>query len=455
MQGGGRIIELFWRVYCQDRTTIELGEGNVVEMEVDSGIRQGCTASTVLFKLVTFKIIDAMRRKMSGIQIGNNRVRSLFYADDGLLFGRNVKEAEEGIRELRRVAGEYGLEVNSEKSQCIMYNSRDEMDEIGGIAVVKDIRYLGVKIENKKNMFEGYRRDVVGKAKLMSNLTYSVIEKSCHKVLIGKNYWKGVVLPRVLYGAEVVGLRAADLDIIQRQENAAMRRMLGACRGVAVAGMRGDIGIGTVKSRVARGRVQYMRRVEQGENEMLKRVMSFARQRNTEWIKETRKCLRWAGIEEEEMKTISKKAVKGRVAEKVRQEWIEEMEGKSSLRIYRKFKTEMKEEDYEGGVESRVWFGARARSLKLGCRRWNGEGAECRLCGEEREDDEHFLLECGELEQIRNEAIELQRPRREEVDEVVGGFLFGEGGRESRRVLYRMWRRRERGEMTVGGGVVG
>ena len=45
-----------------------------------------------------------------------------------------------------------------------------------------------------------------------------------------------MVLPRILYGLEVVGLRVTEVDSIQRQENAAMRRMLGASRGVAVAG---------------------------------------------------------------------------------------------------------------------------------------------------------------------------------------------------------------------------
>ena len=41
------------------------------------------------------------------------------------------------------------------------------------------------------------------------------------------------------------------MDAIQRQENAAMRRMLGAPRSATIAGMRGEIGMGTVRSRVA------------------------------------------------------------------------------------------------------------------------------------------------------------------------------------------------------------
>ena len=36
---------------------IEMDERSI-EMEVESGIRQGCTASTVLFKLITYRIIE-------------------------------------------------------------------------------------------------------------------------------------------------------------------------------------------------------------------------------------------------------------------------------------------------------------------------------------------------------------------------------------------------------------
>ena len=79
------------------------------------------------------------------------------------------------------------------------------------------------------------------------------------------------------------------------------------------------------------------------------------------------------------------------------------------------------------------------------CRRWNEEGSQCKLCGADREDEEHFILECAMLEGERRGAIELQRPRLESSDEVLGGFLFGdESVREKRRVLHRMWKCRER-----------
>ena len=42
---------------------------------------------------------------------------------------------------------------------------------------------------------------------MMSNMTYSVIKKSCHRVVVGKVYWKSVVLVSVMYGAEIVDVR--------------------------------------------------------------------------------------------------------------------------------------------------------------------------------------------------------------------------------------------------------
>ena len=68
----------------EDSTKIQLEKNKEIEKEVvTSGIRQGCTASTVLFKLITYKIIEEMR-KTEGIKILGLKIACLFYADDGL-----------------------------------------------------------------------------------------------------------------------------------------------------------------------------------------------------------------------------------------------------------------------------------------------------------------------------------------------------------------------------------
>ena len=54
-----RIIEMIVQMYARDKTTITLGKMEET-IEVTSGIRQGCSISTLLFKMVTYGIIKEM-----------------------------------------------------------------------------------------------------------------------------------------------------------------------------------------------------------------------------------------------------------------------------------------------------------------------------------------------------------------------------------------------------------
>ena len=47
----------------EDSTKIQLEKNKEIEIELTSGIRQGCTASTVLFKLITYNIIEEMKKQ--------------------------------------------------------------------------------------------------------------------------------------------------------------------------------------------------------------------------------------------------------------------------------------------------------------------------------------------------------------------------------------------------------
>ena len=144
--------------------------------------------------------------------------------------------------------------------------------------------------------------------------------------------------------------------------------------------------------------------------------------------------------------------VRSSIAERVERGWKEEgIEKKRTLWLYREYKTEMKEEDYEGSERDRMWFRARTNCLWLGDRRREREEKRCMICEEnELEDLLHFVLDCRELEDERRGALELQRPRVEGRGTVVGEFLFGETRRrEKSEVLVRMWRRRRRVEEGV------
>lgn len=80
------------------------------------------------------------------------------------------------------------------------------------------------------------------------NVYISKIERSYQRVVIGKPHWKTVVLSSVMLIMEVVVWREEGIEKLQRQQNTAIRIILGlgAPRYATIAGMRGEFGIGTV-----------------------------------------------------------------------------------------------------------------------------------------------------------------------------------------------------------------
>ena len=146
-----------------------------------------------------------------------------------------------------------------------------------------------------------------------------------------------------------------------------MRRILRAPKRAAQAAIRGEIGISNMKSRIARSRLLHLRRIETGNNEALKKYWKTVRNiRKVNGGKPPEKYMNWAQIKEREIKESAAKEIRGKIAKVVEEQWREELQKKNSLGIYRRFKKEMKDEDYSGSVESMVWLRARTNSLNLG-----------------------------------------------------------------------------------------
>ena len=125
--------------------------------------------------------------------------------------------------------------------------------------------------------------------------------------------------------------------------------------------------------------------------------------------------------------------------------WKTEVEGKSSLEIYKNFKTDIKEDkNYDNTLASILLYKARANVLQLNDRkRHQGESTSCPLCNFEFENLKHFILECEKLEEIRIENIYLQRPQEEKPDKIIGKFLFNENIEETKRTLTKLMKKRD------------
>ena len=130
---------------------------------------------------------------------------------------------------------------------------------------------------------------------------------------------------------------------------------------------------------------------------------------------------------------------------------LRKMEGRNgkrgSLSIYRMWKKEIKEEwVYDNRYSSVLLFKAKTDTLPLNYKnRHTGGDINCVICGEPREDLNHFLLDCPEYSEIRSELKELQQPYEEDRKRVIGKLLFEETNLEKKKeVLQKLWEKRRK-----------
>merc|ERR1711874_410490 len=147
------IIDLIVQMYQEDNTIIKLGNMNR-KIEVTGGIRQGCCISTLLFKLVTFRIIDELRTRKK-YKIGKFCDNSLWLADDATLIPEDLDTLLDLLDCLSLAGGKYGLEINEKKTKIMKVRGPDDEKVIGYYEMVSETKYLGITLGGRgRNILE-------------------------------------------------------------------------------------------------------------------------------------------------------------------------------------------------------------------------------------------------------------------------------------------------------------
>ena len=164
-------------MYEGDSTIIQLGRMKKC-LEVTGGIRQGCCISTLLFKMVTFKIIDELRSKKK-YKVGKFNDNSLWLADDATLIADSMDTLKELLNCLSTAGGKYGLEINEKKTKIMKVRGPDDYRQIGEYEMVLETKYLGITVGGRgRNIFERENREFLTNAE-KSELTNGTDKEKC------------------------------------------------------------------------------------------------------------------------------------------------------------------------------------------------------------------------------------------------------------------------------------
>ena len=439
------VVDLIARVYSEDRTVLTLGDMER-EIRVNSGIKQECPLSTTLFKLVTFQIIKRLEKEGVRYDVEGRDCSSLFFADDSMLFAKTKEDTEKNLRIMTEVAMEYGLEINKEKSKVMVYGAGEDHDMVGGIGVVKSMKYLGLMIDDDKDIFKTQKGKMVKELEKFENMTFSIISKCCNKILIGKTYWKGMVLPSVLNGVGVINVNYELVGKIQDTENGVYRKILGARDKTVRETLRGEVGASSSEVRFMQSRLMLAKGMWNGKNKLVRDVMERVRKDGgNQWNMKLNEYLVKINVSFEDLVEMDKREIKKKLNEYDSKKWKEGIERKRSVRMYRRFKKDIKEEKvYDNRRSSQILFQSRVNCMALNNRyRHIRDGVTtCDLCKDGTEDLEHFLLSCVSLSSARDEII-INRNRSVDVEEWMGNILWKEKEVERMKCMIgKMWQKR-------------
>ena len=106
-------------------------------------------------------------------------------------------------------------------------------------------------------------------------------------MLIGKTYWKGLVLPNILYGTDVMGMRCDDIKKLQTLDNTAYRFILKVPKYTAIEFLRGEVGASAALSRDMKNKILFLRHaLTSDENPLLRQIVTTDIQdKCTKWEK--------------------------------------------------------------------------------------------------------------------------------------------------------------------------
>ena len=158
------------------------------------------------------------------------------------------------------------IKFSTEKSKVMVINDRGgevnrrwQMGE-EELEVVEEYKYLGITLGNK-----GLEKEKNGwrlKAEKQYNMINAGMKLRSNKYEIMRGLWKGVAVPTVMYGAELIDADARDIQGLEVVQNRAARSGLGANKYAPSETLGGEMGWSSFGERVDKTKMKYLLRLD-------------------------------------------------------------------------------------------------------------------------------------------------------------------------------------------------
>ncbi len=339
----GKIYESIKSIYHRAFCAVRINGSMTDWFESSQGTKQGDNLSPNCFNLYLNPLITELKSAGKGVQVGENVISVLAYADDLVLLAENAADLQCLINILQTWCFKWRLSVNVDKTKVMHFRSKNRhvsdfvfcVNDVP-LSYVSEYKYLGIVLS--ENL------DFEKTAELLSTAAGralgSIINKvKCNKDLGYNTYTTLIdncVAPILLYGSGVWGMKAFKCceDVLLR----ACRFYSGVHRLSPIPGIRGDFGWLDCKSRWKLESIRlYNRLINMENNRLNKTIFMYDKEIcDNNWSQKIKKLINELDLDQHWLhnRAIPLDTVKTKIRDQFIADWRHQCSTKDKLRTY-------------------------------------------------------------------------------------------------------------------------
>ncbi len=208
---GGKTVDILIDMYKQVSFALKYSGKMTDYFSSDVGLKQGCVLSPLLFNLYTSDIPSLFDNGCYLVEIDNNKLSILMFADDIVLMSTEPEGLQTCIDKLHSYCSKWKLQININKSKVIVFNksgrsySSKYKFSIGTavLDIVSEYCYLGI-IFQPSGLFNKAYLNLYSKATKAKHMLYKMLGGQNLSVPVALHLFDSLIAPILSYGCEVI-----------------------------------------------------------------------------------------------------------------------------------------------------------------------------------------------------------------------------------------------------------